>query len=183
MFSFRIGLPLLTSHYTSHSAFHCDAVTVTGTGCCVLRAIDYFKRSSLCRIHSSSAGARPAPVNLLLVAVLNAQARRRRLAPRQCPALLRRPLPHLRPLAPPCSLCSRILRRCRRSGVACRERFGFSPEPFVALISQRPAPCLSSRILWLAQSGLIRTAAALQALAGAKAAAAEPLRTHAGIGT
>jgi hypothetical protein len=68
-----------------------------------------------------------------------------------------------------------------RAAVArARERFGFSAEPFIALISQRPAPCLSPRILWLVHAGLISTSAALHALAGAESAAAEVLRAHSG---
>lgn len=60
-----------------------------------------------------------------------------------------------------------------------RERFGFSPEPFISLISQRPIPCLSHRMLWLIQGGLVSTSAALDALAGAESAASEVLRLHA----
>lgn len=61
-----------------------------------------------------------------------------------------------------------------------RLRFGFSSEHFIALISQRPIPCLSPRILWLLQAGLLSTCAALHALVGAESAAAEVLRGHAG---
>jgi len=60
-----------------------------------------------------------------------------------------------------------------------RERFGFNADPFISLMSQRPTPCLSPRLLWLLQSGLISPTQALQALAGAEAAAAEVLRAHA----
>jgi hypothetical protein len=61
-----------------------------------------------------------------------------------------------------------------------RLRFGFSSEHFIALISQRPIPCLSPRILWLLQAGLLSTSVALHALFGAESAAAEVLRGHAG---
>jgi hypothetical protein len=61
-----------------------------------------------------------------------------------------------------------------------RQRFGFNSEHFILLISQRPIPCLSPRILWLLQAGLLSTSAALHALVGAESAAAEVLRGHAG---